>query len=97
MPKSLLTTAGASVSIKCCAEGGPDNIFHWNHNGEVLANETAKFLNVSAMTAGDLGNYTCMVTNRAGSGSSSSTIHGKFPACKQHVHAWQTAFTIIGT
>ena len=35
------------------------------------------FLNVSAVTTDDLGLYTCVVTNNAGSGSSTSVIHGK--------------------
>ena len=77
LPNSLLTTAGDSVSFKCSADGGPDNTFYWRHNGEVLANETMSFLNVSAVTTDDLGLYTCVVTNIAGSGSSTSVIHGK--------------------
>ena len=81
VPKSLLTVAGASVSFKCSAEGGPGNMFYWSHNGEILGqtNKSISFLNVSAMIADDLGNYTCVVTNRAGSGSSTSIIHGKLP------------------
>lgn len=77
LPNSLLTTAGDSVSFKCSADGGPNNTFYWRHNGEVLTNETMSFLNVSAVTTDDLGLYTCVVTNNAGSGSSTSVIHGK--------------------
>ena len=64
-------------------------MFYWSHNGEVLAvaNQTISFLNVSAMSAEDLGNYTCMVTNTAGSDSSTSIIHGKFPTVQHLIQA----------
>ena len=77
-PKALLITAGDSLSIKCSAEGGPDNVFHWSHNGRVLANRTTSFLNMTALAVENLGNYTCVVTNVAGNDSSTSTIHGNF-------------------
>ena len=83
-PRVLLILAGDSLSIKCSAEGGPDNIFQWSHNGSVLANGTTStlVLNITAVAVENLGNYTCMVTNAAGSDSSTSILHGNFlPAC----------------
>ena len=66
---------GDSVNLTCAAEGGPRNTFQWALNGSVLQNEVSKDLQLSFITANDNGGtYTCVVSNAAGSGSSTTSV-----------------------
>ena len=86
-----LTKQGGTFSLECRAEGGPNNQHVWYHRGVLLAdtsvlnitsssNETdsISILSVSNVDAAtDKGDYTCNVTNMAGSESKTSTVVGK--------------------
>ena len=85
-----LTKQGGTFSLECKAEGGPNNQHVWYHRG-VLADtsvlnitsssnnthsvSTLSVSNVDAAT--HKGDYTCNVTNMAGSESTTSTVVGK--------------------
>ena len=86
-----LTKQGGTFSLECRAKGGPNNQHVWYHRGVRLAdtsvltitsssNETdsISILSVSNVDAAThKGDYTCNVTNAAGSESKTSTVVGK--------------------
>ena len=86
-----LTKQGGTFSLECRAEGGPNNQHVWYHRG-VLVTDTnvltiTSFSNdthsVSILSLSNVngathkGDYTCNVTNMAGSASKTSTVIGK--------------------
>ena len=92
-----LTKQGGTFSLECRAEGGPNNQHIWYHKG-VLLSETSvlnitsssndthslSILSVSNVNVGThKGDYTCNVTNMAGSESKTSIVVGK-----SSVHTW---------
>lgn len=57
----------------CTAMGGPDNSFHWEMNGTTIGNDSV--VNLVAIDASQGGDYTCIVSNAAGSDSASTTLY----------------------
>ena len=86
-----LSKQGGIFSLECRAEGGPNNQYIWYHRGVVVvttsvltiissSNDThsVSILSVSRVDAAThKGDYTCNVTNMAGSESKTSTVIGK--------------------
>ena len=86
-----LTKQGGTFSLECKAEGGPNNQHIWYHRGVLLADTSVltiasssndthslSILSVSNVDAAThKGDYTCNVTNMAGSESKTSTVVGK--------------------
>ena len=86
-----LTKRGGTFNLECRAEGGPNNQHVWYHRGVLLADNSVLTItsfsndthsvsilslsNVNAAT--HKGDYTCNVTNMAGSASKTSTVVGK--------------------
>ena len=86
-----LTKQGGTFSLECRAEGGPNNQHVWYHRGVLLADNSVLTItsfsndthsvsilslsNVNAAT--HKGDFTCNVTNMAGSASKTSTVVGK--------------------
>ena len=64
-----------SVAFSCSAQGGPDNGYQWQYNGVVLMDETNTTLTIDDIRAGNGGNYTCVVSNAAGSDSATATLY----------------------
>ena len=64
-----------SVNLTCSSEGGPGNTFQWAFNGSNIQSEVSSNLHLSFITANDDGGaYTCVVSNAAGSGSSTTSV-----------------------
>jgi hypothetical protein len=53
--------------IECTSMGGPNNTYGWQANGTSVANATLPILRIRNITAESGGEYTCVVTNLAGS------------------------------
>ena len=53
--------------------GGPDNSFNWKRNGTVIGNDST--ISLVAVDASQGGDYTCTVSNAAGSDSASTTLY----------------------
>ena len=64
-----------NVAFSCSAQGGPDNEYQWQYDGVVLMDETNTTLTIDDIRAGNGGNYTCVVSNAAGSDSATATLY----------------------
>ena len=73
MPLNPVTSRGNSIAFICSAMGGPNNTFQWEMNGNIIGNDS--MLEVMDIDASSGGNYTCTVSNAAGSGSASTTLY----------------------
>ena len=85
-----LTKQGGTFSLECIAEGGPNNQHVWYHRGVLFVDTSVLTIIFSSDTrsvsvlrvpnvdaAMHKGDYTCVVTNMAGSESKTSTVVGK--------------------
>ena len=66
---------GDNVTFICSAQGGPNNMFQWQKDGQDLLSESQPTLTLTNGNAMDGGLYTCVVTNAAGSDSSDITLN----------------------
>ena len=72
-PKNVVFNQRNDISFICIAFGGPDNTFQWEMNRNIIGNDS--MLKVMDIDASSGGNYTCTVSNAAGSGSTSTTLY----------------------
>jgi hemicentin len=73
-PNPALVNQTDNVTFTCGSLGGPGNSFAWSSNGQIVWGATDSSLTISNVTASDGGNYTCEVTNSAGSGSDAAHL-----------------------
>ena len=64
-----------TVMLMCISSGGPNNTYEWIKDGTILDGETSDILTLVIVNASSGGNYTCTVSNAAGSGSASITLY----------------------
>ena len=78
---------GSQLELNCLSEGGPGLEYSWSRTNTFSANTTTNTstLNISSVATVDGGDYTCTVTNNAGSNSSSITVYGEFGYFSLHV------------
>ena len=74
MNNSVLFVSNEAVILDCIARGGPENTFEWLVDGGVIENETVATLTLDQVIGAE---YTCRVSNAAGSGNASITLTGK--------------------
>ena len=77
-PSVVLANQTTNVTFTCGGMGGSENTFQWSRNGQDLSGETSPSLTITNITASAEGNYSCEVSNRAGFGSSISSLIGMF-------------------
>ena len=70
-----IAVVGGTVTFTCSAQGGPDNTYQWQKDGEDLMNETDTTLTVSNISAMNGGSYTCVVSNAAGNDSATAVLY----------------------
>ncbi|XP_064385915.1 uncharacterized protein LOC135334596 isoform X5 [Halichondria panicea] len=63
-----------NVTLNCSASGGTDNL-QWQRNGINLPGEMQSTLLLTSVNASDGGEYTCVVGNAAGNGSTNFTLY----------------------
>ena len=73
MNMTLLYDPNESATLICMASRGPNNTFMWFFNGELIENVTMDTLTLNQVDGGE---YTCQVSNAAGSGNASITLTG---------------------
>ena len=72
---------GSQLELSCSSDGGPHLEYSWSRSGtDEFSNNT--ITNTSTLTISDLatvdgGDYTCTITNDAGSSSTTVTIYSK--------------------
>ena len=66
---------GDDLQLNCLSEGGPQLEYSWSSPNSSYT--TTNNLTISNVTTLDGGNYTCTVTNDAGSNSKTVTIYGE--------------------
>ena len=64
-----------TVSLTCSAQGGPGNTIAWQHGTELLVNQTYQILDIAVSSIAVGSEYTCTVTNAAGSESATATLY----------------------
>ena len=74
-PEMEIAVVGGTVTFTCSAQGGPDNTYQWQNDGQDLMNEADTTLTVSNISAMNGGNYTCVVSNAAGSDSATAVLY----------------------
>jgi uncharacterized lipoprotein YddW (UPF0748 family) len=73
-PPTLSVTAGQSATFTVSATGTPSPAYQWRLNGTSIAGATATSYTRSNAQPGDAGSYSVVVTNLAGSVTSSNVI-----------------------
>ena len=74
VPPNQTFSQGDTDSLNCSSLGGPDNIYQWQFNGEDIVGENSTVLTLSNVTASIGGEYSCVVTNRAGNDTASTFV-----------------------
>lgn len=73
-PQPTTTTVGASFSFSVTATGGGTLAYQWSLNGKAISGATSAVFSKSNSVATDAGSYTVVVSNAAGSVTSSAAI-----------------------
>jgi len=70
---------GSQLQLHCSSEGGPQLECSWSRTNTLPNDKTTNTnnLTISNVTTLDGGNYTCTVTNDAGSSSNTVTVYGE--------------------
>ena len=87
---------GDQLELNCSSEGGPDLEYSWSRTNSFLATTTT---NTSTLTISDLatvdgGNYTCAVTNDAGTSNYTISVNGESFVLQQNPYT-STLYVII--
>ena len=73
-----MLTIGDQLELSCTSEGGPHREYKWSRTeDDELSNDM--ITDTSTLTIAEVkgGDYTCTVTNSAGSSSATLTVYGK--------------------
>ncbi|MBP9900792.1 MAG: immunoglobulin domain-containing protein [Verrucomicrobia bacterium] len=73
-PASQTVTAGANVSFTVAASGTAPLSYQWRLNGGNIGGATSATLTLTSVTTGQTGSYSCVVSNGAGSATSSAAV-----------------------
>jgi hypothetical protein len=72
-PPDIITNLDDNATLICNAMGGPNNSFQWTINGNIISNNNE--VNLIAIDSSYGGNYTCTVSNAAGTDSASTMLY----------------------
>lgn len=79
-PTSQTVTEGANVNFLIAASGTAPLTYQWRRSGTNLTGATSATLSLSAVTTNQSGGYSCVVSNAAGSATSSTATLTVNPA-----------------
>jgi len=71
-PEARIAAVGSTVTLTCQAVGGLPIRYQWRRNGVNVAGATSPTLVLSNVTTARAGSYTCFVSNRLASGTTSA-------------------------
>ncbi len=84
-PQPQTARAGGSVTFSATASAAPEPAYQWQRNGVAISGATSATLTLNAVTAAEAGMYRVVVSNSAGSVTSSEaglTVYAPNPAAR---------------
>ncbi len=75
-PGSSVVLVGRSTSFSVVANGAPTPTYQWTKGGTAIAGATGATFTIASAVAGDAGTYAVVVSNSAGSVTSSTAVLG---------------------
>ena len=72
-----LYNQGEQLQLNCSSEGGPVLEYTWIFSGDTIPNANTSTLTINNVNTTHAGDYTCNVTNNAGSDSNNITVYSK--------------------
>ena len=72
---------GEQLELNCSSEGGPELEYTWTFSGGMIDNANTSMLTIANVTTSNGGEYTCSVSNDAGSDNETVTVYSKFFVC----------------
>ena len=76
-PSPVLVSQTHNITLNCSSSGGPDNMYQWFHEDNILPGETNPTLTLTNVMVSNEGNYICRVSNAAGTENSSTLVVGE--------------------
>ena len=68
---------GEQLQLNCLSEGGPELEYTWLPSGNIIPNTNSSTLTIDNVNTTHAGDYTCNVTNDAGTDSNIITVYSK--------------------
>ena len=72
-----LYNQGEQLQLNCLSEGGPILEYGWLLSGSIIPNANTDTLTIDNVNTTHAGDYTCNVTNDAGTDSNTITVYSK--------------------
>ena len=72
-----LYNQGEQLQLNCSSEGGPVLEYTWLLSGDMIPNANTSTLIIDNVNTTHAGDYTCNVTNNAGTDSNNITVYSK--------------------
>ena len=72
-----LYNQGEQLQLNCSSEGGPVLEYSWLLSGDSIPNANTSTLTINNVNATYAGDYTCNITNNAGTDSYTVTVYSK--------------------
>ena len=72
-----LYNRGEQLQLNCLSEGGPVLEYTWLLSGNTIPNANTDTLTINSVSTTHAGDYTCNVTNDAGTDSNTITVYSK--------------------
>ena len=74
-----LYNRGEQLQLNCLSEGGPELEYTWLFSEDIIPNANTDTLVIDNVSTTHAGDYTCNVTNNAGTDSDTVTVYSKLP------------------
>ena len=68
---------GEQLELNCSSEGGPELEYTWTFSGSMIDNANSSMLTITNVATSNGGEYTCSVSNDAGSDNDTITVYSK--------------------
>ena len=72
-----LYNQGEQLQLNCSSEGGTVLKYTWFLSGDMIPNANTSTLTINSVTTTNAGDYTCNVTNNAGTDNNIITVYSK--------------------
>ena len=72
-----LYNQGEQLQLNCLSEGGPILEYSWLFSGDIIPNANMNTLTIDNVNTTHAGDYSCNVTNDAGTDSDTITVYSK--------------------